>query len=274
MRFKYYLRGAGIGVIAATLILSIAFLFQNNISDEEVMRRATKLGMVMEDSSSGTLADMQQPGTSAVDLENRPDNTDSGNEGTNDPDGSGDGSGSQGSQDNSRNPDEDPLGDQSDNPDSSDTTQKDDTDPDQNTSKEPDTDSDIDKDTDQNDNSGSRPDNSSDKNTGNKDSDKNTDKNADKNTDKDTDKNKDKDSDSKPSGGSQTSNKAIITIESGDVSRIVSAKVFEAGLVDSADEFNSYLGEHGYANLLQPGTYEITKGATFRQIAVILTTRR
>lgn len=272
MRFKYYLRGAGIGVIAATLILSIAFLFQNNISDEEVMRRATKLGMVMEDSSPGTLADMQQPGASAVDLENRPDNPDSGNEGTNDPDGSLDGSGSQGSQDNSQNPDEDPLGDTSGSPDGSDPTQKDDTDPDQNTGKEPD--SDIDKDTDKNDNSGSRPDNSSDKNTDNKDSDKNSDKNADKNSDKDTDKNTDKDSDSKPSGGSQTSNKAIITIESGDVSRIVSAKVFEAGLVDSADEFNSYLGENGYANLLQPGTYEITKGATFRQIAVILTTRR
>lgn len=44
MRFKYYLRGAGIGVIVATLVLSIAFLFHDNISDEEVIRRAMKLG--------------------------------------------------------------------------------------------------------------------------------------------------------------------------------------------------------------------------------------
>ena len=72
MRFKYYLRGAGIGVIAATLILSIAFLLQDQISDEEVIRRAIELGMVMEDekeSSPGTLADMGQQGASSVDLE-------------------------------------------------------------------------------------------------------------------------------------------------------------------------------------------------------------
>ena len=60
-------------------------------------------------------------------------------------------------------------------------------------------------------------------------------------------------------------------IESGDVSRMVSAKVFEAGLVDSADEFNSFLGDNDYDNMLQPGTYKIKKGSSFRQIAQILT---
>ena len=69
MRFKYYLRGAGIGVIVATLILSVAFLFQDNISDEEVIRRAMKLGMVMEENAQGTLADLQQPGVTQADME-------------------------------------------------------------------------------------------------------------------------------------------------------------------------------------------------------------
>ena len=69
MRFKYYLRGAGIGVIAATLILSIAFLFHDNISDEEVIRRAMKLGMVMQENSGGTLNDNAAPGISSTDLE-------------------------------------------------------------------------------------------------------------------------------------------------------------------------------------------------------------
>ncbi|KAI4447712.1 hypothetical protein C823_002231 [Eubacterium plexicaudatum ASF492] len=60
-------------------------------------------------------------------------------------------------------------------------------------------------------------------------------------------------------------------IESGDVSRMVSAKVFEAGLVEDADEFNSFLGSNDYDNQLQPGTYKIKKGSDFRQIAEILT---
>lgn len=262
MRFKYYLRGAGIGVIAATLILSIAFLFQDHISDEEVIRRAIELGMVMEDSASGTLADMQQPGTSAVDLEtgadDGPDTSGIGNnDGTGVNDGSGDDSGSQGSAD-------DPVKDSSEDPSDTDPAQEDNAQPDKDSGKDSNNDTNGDstegtnKNTDKNNNSDNQ-DSGSDKD--NKDSGKDAEGSGSKN-------------DSESSGNSQTSNKAVITIESGDVSRIVSAKVFEAGLVDSADEFNSYLGEHGYANLLQPGTYEITKGATFRQIAVILTTRR
>ncbi len=69
MRFKYYLRGAGIGVIVATLVLSIAFLFHDDISDEEVIRRAMKLGMVMQENSSGTLSDIAAPDASKADLE-------------------------------------------------------------------------------------------------------------------------------------------------------------------------------------------------------------
>lgn len=48
MRFKYYLRGAGLGILLATLVLTIAFAVHGRkISNEEVIRRAQALGMVM-----------------------------------------------------------------------------------------------------------------------------------------------------------------------------------------------------------------------------------
>lgn len=56
MRFKYYLRGAGIGVILTTLIFTIAFaVYKPTLSDEEIMKKAEELGMEMPtDDSDGT----------------------------------------------------------------------------------------------------------------------------------------------------------------------------------------------------------------------------
>ena len=60
MKLKYYMRGIGIGVIVTTIILVITFAFSgNNISDEEIINRAKKLGMVessktMTNSTSNT----------------------------------------------------------------------------------------------------------------------------------------------------------------------------------------------------------------------------
>ncbi len=49
MRFKYYLRGCGLGILFASIVLSIAFYTRGakEISDEEVIQRAEALGMVM-----------------------------------------------------------------------------------------------------------------------------------------------------------------------------------------------------------------------------------
>ena len=50
MKIKYYLRGMGIGIIVTTLILMISFSqYKNDISDEEIIVRAKKLGMVMKE---------------------------------------------------------------------------------------------------------------------------------------------------------------------------------------------------------------------------------
>lgn len=48
MKLKYYLRGMGIGMILTTLILTFSFS-QNKMSDEEIIRRAEVLGMVMKE---------------------------------------------------------------------------------------------------------------------------------------------------------------------------------------------------------------------------------
>ena len=55
MKLKYYMRGIGIGVFVTTIILVIAFALNgNNISDEEVIARAKKLGMVESESTKNT----------------------------------------------------------------------------------------------------------------------------------------------------------------------------------------------------------------------------
>lgn len=58
MKLKYYMRGIGIGVIFATLLLTISFYFgstgisSNEMTDEEIIEKATELGMVMPEDDS------------------------------------------------------------------------------------------------------------------------------------------------------------------------------------------------------------------------------
>ena len=46
MKLKFYLRGLGIGILVTTVILGIASGRKQNMSDEEVIKRARELGMV------------------------------------------------------------------------------------------------------------------------------------------------------------------------------------------------------------------------------------
>lgn len=57
MKFKYYLRGLGIGITLTTLILMIAFAVNKDsiYSDEEIIRKATALGMVMPEEETSFL---------------------------------------------------------------------------------------------------------------------------------------------------------------------------------------------------------------------------
>jgi len=54
MKLKYYLRGLGMGIIFATLIMTISsVIHNNNLSEETIIKEAKKLGMVMPEETEG-----------------------------------------------------------------------------------------------------------------------------------------------------------------------------------------------------------------------------
>lgn len=58
MRLKYYLRGLGLGIIFAVIIMMIGFHDnKQSISDTEIIEKAKTLGMVEAKNISGTVAD-------------------------------------------------------------------------------------------------------------------------------------------------------------------------------------------------------------------------
>ena len=60
-------------------------------------------------------------------------------------------------------------------------------------------------------------------------------------------------------------------IVSGQSSAMVCTNLYNEGLVDNAEAFDDYLNENGYDNFMQPGTYEITKGSSYKEVATIIT---
>ncbi len=78
MRFKYYLRGIGIGVTLATLLLTISFYFgqdtlhKEKLTDEEIIEKATALGMVMpEEESEEVTVEDEEVAKSALDSDSQ-----------------------------------------------------------------------------------------------------------------------------------------------------------------------------------------------------------
>lgn len=65
-----------------------------------------------------------------------------------------------------------------------------------------------------------------------------------------------------------------IKVIHGDSSVSVSRRMYEAGLVESAVEFDKYLCEHGYDKVVCVGTYKIPFGLTFDEMAQIITGRK
>lgn len=61
-----------------------------------------------------------------------------------------------------------------------------------------------------------------------------------------------------------------IVIVRGDNSYTVSRRLEEAGLVESAREYDSYLVDHGYSKTIRTGTYRIPLDATWEEIADII----
>lgn len=73
MKFKYYLRGCGLGILVASIVLMVSFHSQNKTMDDTaVMERASELGMIMPETEIvSTEADSQLPesGTQSTDTE-------------------------------------------------------------------------------------------------------------------------------------------------------------------------------------------------------------
>lgn len=74
--------------------------------------------------------------------------------------------------------------------------------------------------------------------------------------------------DSSDSGG-----KVRFEIGGGEYSDVICKKLQQANLVDSAEEFNKFLIANDYDNLILPGVYAIPKGASYEEIAKLLTTK-
>ena len=73
MRLKYYLRGIGIGIIFATLLLTISFYFgrdalgKRELTDEEIIARAEELGMVMSEADTSSEEELDASQEEAAD---------------------------------------------------------------------------------------------------------------------------------------------------------------------------------------------------------------
>ena len=62
-----------------------------------------------------------------------------------------------------------------------------------------------------------------------------------------------------------------ITVVGGDSSWSVSERMEEAGLIESASDFDKYLCQNGYDKRIRLGNYEITKEMSYEQMAKIIT---
>lgn len=70
----------------------------------------------------------------------------------------------------------------------------------------------------------------------------------------------------------QNEDTVTIIIRRGTFAAEIAQQFYECGLVEDASDFNSYLNENGYANKLHFGTFQIKKGTSYKDIAIMITT--
>ena len=74
----------------------------------------------------------------------------------------------------------------------------------------------------------------------------------------------------KPTAGNSTS-KRKFTVRDGLLSSSVAREMKEAGIIKDADAFDKYIEKSGMARKIRTGTYKIPVGASYSQIAKIIT---
>lgn len=63
----------------------------------------------------------------------------------------------------------------------------------------------------------------------------------------------------------------VISINSGDGSRVVANKLLQAGLIEDAADFDEYLCRNGYDKRLKTGRHDISANAAYEEIAAAIT---
>lgn len=61
-----------------------------------------------------------------------------------------------------------------------------------------------------------------------------------------------------------------IVVYAGNGSEIVASRLKEAGLIQDANDFNSYMCKNGYDRTIRVGTHSIPKGATYEEICKLI----
>ena len=193
MRFKYYLKGLGMGIIITTIIMTVScVMHNNNLSDEEIIKEAIELGMVMpeseKESSSGLFGNNDKESSESENDSDTEGEPQSGSESEIEP-----------TETESEIPSESELPSETEIP---------------TESEEPST-------------------------------------------------------QTPPQHVELT--QYVLHIQWGDTPRMIANELFENGMIDSASKFRKYLADNKYAGKLRSGTYTITKGMTYEEIAKMIT---
>ncbi|MBO4775914.1 MAG: hypothetical protein J5515_04795 [Lachnospiraceae bacterium] len=233
MNIKNYLKGIGVGIIVASLILIIAGKLNNNtMSDEDVIKRAKELGMVESTtltapSGNTGLVDVNTSEEKSEAVVTEDDKT----------------------KEDSVNTDQTDTNETADNSETVSGTDKEDK---TNTSEKKD---------------------AADNKTSTDDTDKKTDATDKTTADNNTDTSADSKTDTKTATDTKktVSGETVkVEVKSGMSSESAAAAAKDAGLVDDDVEFNKYLCANGYDKRLRVGQYDIPTGSDFETIAKFL----
>ena len=239
-KHKYYMRGIGVGILVCALILIIARInTPATVSDDEIISRARALGMV--DPGDLSLSAASDLGSSDNEAAN--------------------GSGTVADADQNTGTDANDTG--ADQNTATDTQGTDTTD-----SGEQNTDQGVNTDITDTDNT-----QNTETDTTGTDTDQNTETDT---TGTDTDQNTETDttdtgSDQNGNTYNQVQSYAVLVIEKGNSSNVVADKLQALGVIQDSKDFDRYLVDHGYANRISVGTFQIPYDSGYEFIAKTIT---
>ncbi len=204
MKFKYYLKGLGMGIIVTTIIMTVScVVHNNNLSDQEIIEKAEKLGMVMTESQTESKDDLF------------------GNNGKE----------SESGDDSETESDSEPRSERETNKESEMITLESET-------EESEVQESVTQDS--------------------------------QTQEPETQETETQETETQGPTHIEVT-QYILHISWGDTPRMIATELYENGMVDSASSFRKYLADNGYAGKLRSGTYTITKGMSYKEIAQMIT---